>query len=77
MLRDFDLDSMDEIRILHGQEWTVAFCGVEARMLVVARDGEIPDTWICEKLSARYDAGTGPHVLVRGVEFLRLERQVE
>ncbi len=75
--RDFDLRGMDEMRISSGQVWVAVLHGHETRMLVIATGGEIPDTWICEKLSAEYNAGTGPHVMVRKGDFVRLERQVK
>ena len=68
---------MDETRIRPGQVWMVMMDDHESRMLVIGATGEIPDTWICEKLSARYDAGTGPHVLVGKGHFVRPECQVE
>ena len=68
---------MDEVRIRPSQEWVVVLGGHETRIRVIGGSGEIPETWICEDLSSRYSAGTGPHFLVRKTDFVQLERQVE
>ncbi|NQT11372.1 MAG: hypothetical protein HQ582_01400 [Planctomycetes bacterium] len=68
---------MGEKRIEPGQVWRADLCGHESRVLVISSHREVPELWVCERLTANQGIGKGMHILVASKEFTELERSTD
>jgi hypothetical protein len=64
---------MGEKRIEPGEVWVADLCGHESRVLVISSHREVPELWVCERLTTSQGIGKGMHILVASTEFTKLE----
>ncbi len=66
---------MSEKRIEPGEVWLADLCGHESRVRVISSHREVPELWVCERLTTQQGISEGMHILVASAEFTKLERE--